>query len=185
MASVYYRNSARELKRLEAMTRGPAVSRLTELITGLTTVRTFKAESYVLNQCNLSLADNLKAFQSQKILELWLIMHQTSIGVGVVVGVGFSIVALHTYRGRRFGFSSDSDYAAAGYDNDGISPASAGLVLLYALQISMFLTMLTMMLANVEGMLTGVERLHEFAQLPSEESEAAAERDIGVLVPLL
>ena len=69
-------------------------------------------------------------------------MHQTAVGVGVVIAVGFSIVAIHGSRGDTF----TVPFIGYDYKSDGITPAHAGLVLLYALQISMFLTMLTMML---------------------------------------
>lgn len=113
----YYRNSSREMQRLEAQTRGPLLSALTELINGLTTVRAFGKESYFIAMKDKALATNLRAFQSQRILEIWLSLHLTALGIAIVGSAGLSIILMHRYHDEPW------------FIGPRVTPAFAGLAL--------------------------------------------------------
>lgn len=140
--TLYYRHSSRELQRLEAVTRAPAYSKFTELVTGLVTIRAFRKESVFLRSFwRQKFAANATAFQCQRVLEVWLTQLLMALGSVIICGASAAVV-LRT----------------------DVSVGMAGLAVAYSFNVIINLNMTAKNLALVEAQLNAVERVHEYSE---------------------
>lgn len=149
ISSLYYRTSARELKRLDSLLRGLLYAHFSESLSGLATIRAYGEQDRFVRE-NAYYADlNNRSYFLTTVNQRWLSVRLDALGSLIV----FSVAVM----------------AASG--GGGISPAEIGLTLTYMTQLVQVLGMCTRQLSEVENNMNAVERLLAFStSLPQEAS---------------
>lgn len=146
-AASYYRASAREVKRHEAVLRSHVFARFGESLTGVASIRAYGLQ----DRFRMTLAeaiDNMNGayfitFANQR----WLSLRLDIIGISLVFTTCILVVT------SRFS----------------VDPSIAGVVLSYILQIVMMIQWMIRQLAEVENSMNSTERLYFYGHgLPSE-----------------
>uniref|UniRef100_A0A3P8V7T7 ATP binding cassette subfamily C member 4 (PEL blood group) n=1 Tax=Cynoglossus semilaevis TaxID=244447 RepID=A0A3P8V7T7_CYNSE len=148
----YFLKTSRDIKRLESTTRSPVYSHLSSSLQGLSTIRAFKAQ-----QQFQQMFDEHQDLHS----EAWFLFLTTSRWFAVRLDGICSIFVSITAFGCLF------------LRND-LDPGSVGLALTYAVTLTGMFQWGVRQSAEVENMMTSVERVVEYAEL---ESEAPWETD--------
>ncbi|CAL8468910.1 g8451 [Coccomyxa elongata] len=143
----YFQASVREVKRLDSISRSPVYSSIGEALAGLATIRAFRAEQRLCAR-NADLVDNSVVMSLVNMsMNRWLSVRLETLGALAALAAAVLTVE---QRGAASTF---------------------GLVLSYALSITM-LTSMTVRLASVaENAFNAVERISEFCDLPQEAPE--------------
>src|ERR1700761_5005281 len=150
----FYLRSNRELKRLESVSRSPIFAHFGETLAGLSTIRAYKQQDRWSNENENRVDANLKAFFPSIHANRWLGIRLEFIGAIVV-----------------FCAASLSILAVVNYGINGPSAGMVGLAMSYALQITQTLNWMVRLSVEVETNIVSVERVLEYAQLPSEAEE--------------
>ncbi|CAK6954010.1 ATP-binding cassette sub-family C member 4-like [Scomber scombrus] len=148
----YFLQTSRDIKRLESTTRSPVFSHLSSSLQGLSTIRAFKAQ-----QRFQQMFDEYQNLHS----EAWFLFLTTSRWFAVRLDGICSIFVTITAFGCL-------------YLRDGLEPGAVGLALSYAVTLTGMFQWGVRQSAEIENMMTSVERVLEYAEL---ESEAPWETD--------
>ncbi|XP_067459761.1 ATP-binding cassette sub-family C member 4-like isoform X3 [Thunnus thynnus] len=148
----YFLQTSRDIKRLESTTRSPVFSHLSSSLQGLSTIRAFKAQ-----QRFQQMFDEYQDLHS----EAWFLFLTTSRWFAVRLDGICSIFVTITAFGCL-------------YLRDGLEPGAVGLALSYAVTLTGMFQWGVRQSAEIENMMTSVERVVEYAEL---ESEAPWETD--------
>lgn len=143
-----YIETSRQLKRLESVTRSPIYSHFGESISGQSTIRAYNEQSRFTRDSEDKVDYNQKVSYPTIIANRWLGIRLEIVGSLVIL-----FAALFAVLAR-----------------DTIGPATVGLSISYALQISATLSFMVRMTAEVETNIVAVERLEEYTELPREDS---------------
>ncbi|KAJ5960140.1 ABC transporter integral membrane type 1 [Penicillium vulpinum] len=148
LASNYYRASAREMKRHEAVLRSTVYARFGEAITGTASIRAYGVE----NEFRRSIRDSIDVMNGAYFLtfsnQRWLSIRLDAVALLMVFVVGVLVVT------SRFN----------------VSPSISGLVLSYILSIAQMLQFTVRQLAEVENNMNSTERLHYYGTQLEEEA---------------
>eukprot|EP00004_Rigifila_ramosa_P027497 TRINITY_DN899_c0_g1_i1.p1 TRINITY_DN899_c0_g1~~TRINITY_DN899_c0_g1_i1.p1 ORF type:complete len:957 (-),score=240.32 TRINITY_DN899_c0_g1_i1:21-2891(-) len=143
-----YRYSARELKRLESVSRSPVFAHLSETLTGLVTIRAYSQVERVFRQ-NVSLLDtNLSVSYIAYCANRWMALRLETTAALLVFFATFFVVISAEYWS--------------------ISESTAGLSVSYSLQISFYIAATIRMVVDVEAAMTSVERVDFYSHLKQE-----------------
>jgi ATP-binding cassette subfamily C (CFTR/MRP) protein 1 len=147
-SAAYYRASAREIKRHEAVERSYVFSRFSEGVSGVATIRAYRLQDQFSEGVREAI-DNMNGvyfltFANQR----WLSIRLDVIGNLLVFTVGILVVT------SRFS----------------INPSIGGLVLSYILSIVQMIQFTVRQLAEVENNMNSTERLHYYATALEEEA---------------
>eukprot|EP00878_Enallax_costatus_P008308 GHUV01008686.1.p1 GENE.GHUV01008686.1~~GHUV01008686.1.p1 ORF type:complete len:1320 (+),score=395.23 GHUV01008686.1:299-4258(+) len=153
----YYIPSARELQRIESVTRSPIYSKFSEALAGVATIRAYRREDYFTFASDALMELNAYAFVTQRAAASWLAMRLDFLGLVIL-----TVAALLCIRGS-------------------ISPGLAGLCLVYALDLTRYLKHGTAMASKTESDFNSVERVVQYLQPPTE---AAEDTDPAVLAAM-
>uniref|UniRef100_A0A4W6FXN5 Multidrug resistance-associated protein 4 n=1 Tax=Lates calcarifer TaxID=8187 RepID=A0A4W6FXN5_LATCA len=148
----YFLQTSRDIKRLESTTRSPVFSHLSSSLQGLSTIRAFKVQ-----QKFQQMFDEYQDLHS----EAWFLFLTTSRWFAVRLDGICSIFVTITAFGCL-------------YLRDGLEPGAVGLALSYAVTLTGMFQWGVRQSAEIENMMTSVERVVEYAEL---ESEAPWETD--------
>lgn len=141
-----YIATSRQLKRLESVTRSPIYSHFGESISGQSTIRAYNEQARFTLESEDKVDYNQKVSYPTIIANRWLGIRLEIVGSLVVLFAAmFAVLAKGT-----------------------IGPATVGLSISYALQISATLSFMVRMTAEVETNIVAVERLEEYTELPRE-----------------
>uniref|UniRef100_A0A087XBS8 Multidrug resistance-associated protein 4 n=1 Tax=Poecilia formosa TaxID=48698 RepID=A0A087XBS8_POEFO len=142
----YYLHTSRDVKRLESTTRSPVFSHLSSSLQGLWTIRAFGAEERLR-----------KTFDSYQDLhsEAWFLFLMTSRWFALRLDSICSIFITFTAFGCVL-------------FRDGLEAGQVGLVLTYAVTLVGNFQWTVRQSAEVENMMTSVERVVEYTELESE-----------------
>jgi len=144
----YYRASAREMKRHEAVLRSVVFSRFSEAVSGTATIRAYGLQ----NQFSRSVNDSIDSMDGAYFLtfanQRWLATRLDIIGNMLVFVVGILVV---TSRAT-------------------INPSTGGLVLSYILSIVQMIQFTVRQLAEVENNMNSTERIHYYGTELEEEA---------------
>ncbi|GJP77074.1 hypothetical protein CLOP_g7507 [Closterium sp. NIES-67] len=153
-----YRKTARELKRLDAVSKSPVYQQFTETLNGLPVIRAYNQEERFLRMCDDKLDANNRAFFLLKCCDRWLSVRLELMGNTLVFAAAiFAVIN----RGSVF----------AGY---------AGISIDYALQITAALGMLVRQMTDTENQMNGVERILEYRdKIDHEAPSVVKEADPG------
>ncbi|MEQ2220120.1 Multidrug resistance-associated protein 4 [Ilyodon furcidens] len=148
----YFLQTSRDIKRLESITRSPVFSHLSSTIQGLSTIRAFRVQHQFQE-----MFDKYQNLHS----EAWFLFLTTSRWFAVRLdGICCIFVTITAFGCLYF--------------RDGLEPGAVGLALSYAVTLTGMFQWGVRQSAEIENLMTSVERVVEYAEL---ESEAPWETD--------
>ncbi|KAL0061165.1 hypothetical protein AAF712_012035 [Marasmius tenuissimus] len=150
-AAYFYRSSAREFKRLDAILRSSLYAHFSESLSGLSTVRAYGESERFLKENETRIDIENRAYWLTVTNQRWLGVRLDFLGTLLTFAVALLAV------GTRYS----------------ISPAQTGLVLSYILSIQQAFGWLVRQFAEVENNMNSVERIVYYAK--EVEQEAAHE----------
>ncbi|KAE8214065.1 hypothetical protein CF327_g2493 [Tilletia walkeri] len=142
----YYRRTSREAKRLDSILRSRLYSSFGETLTGMATIRAFRAQTRFVRVNESNIDYNNRSYYLTIAVQRWLSVRMDFLGNILVLGIGLAAV----------GFRRTT------------SPAVLGVALTYTLQITQSLSQMVQQLAQVEQDFNVVERVLHYADLPPE-----------------
>jgi ABC-type multidrug transport system fused ATPase/permease subunit len=84
----YYIPSARELQRIESITRSPIYSKFSEALAGVATIRAYRREDYFTAASDELMELNAYAFVTQRAAASWLAMRLDFMGLVILTCAG-------------------------------------------------------------------------------------------------
>jgi ATP-binding cassette, subfamily C (CFTR/MRP), member 1 len=148
----YYLRSNRELKRLESISRSPIYAHFGESLGGISTIRAFQQQERWAWENEHRVDNNMKAAYPSVHANRWLGIRLELLGA-LVVFMTATLSILNVVNGGT------------------ISAGLIGLTMSYALQITQALNWMVRLSVEVETNIVSVERVLEYANLPSEAAE--------------
>ncbi|KAF9448313.1 ABC protein [Macrolepiota fuliginosa MF-IS2] len=149
----YYRASAREVKRLDAMLRSILYAHFSESLTGLPTIRSYGETTRFLRENKYYIDLENRALFLTVSNQRWLAVRLDFCGAIMVVAVAIFVVVGAT----------------------AINPAQVGLVLTYTTSLTQLCGLLTRQTADVENYMNSVERVVHYSRKDMIEQEAPHE----------
>ncbi len=145
----YYLRTSRELKRLDSISRSPIYAHFQESLGGITTIRAYRQQQRFTLENEWRVDANLRAYFPSISANRWLAVRLEFIGsVIILAAASFAILSVAT--------------------GSGLSAGMVGLAMSYALQITTSLNWIVRQTVEVETNIVSVERVLEYARLPSE-----------------
>ncbi|KAF4980857.1 hypothetical protein FZEAL_3231 [Fusarium zealandicum] len=148
MAAIYYRASAREVKRCESVLRSHVFAKFGEGLTGVASIRAYGLQDRFINELRQSIDEMNGAYYITFANQRWLSVRIDFIGTLLVFVTAILVVT------SRFA----------------INPSIAGLVLSYILSIVSVMQFSVRQLAEVENAMNAVERLYYYGTELEEEA---------------
>ncbi|KAG2035930.1 ABC transporter [Suillus americanus] len=147
-AALFYRASARELKRLDALLRSSLYSHFSESLSGLTTIRAY-GELDRFSEENIQLTDiENRAYWLTVVNQRWLAIRLDFLGSLLTLAVALLTV------GIRFK----------------ISPGQTGVTLSYIVMVQQSFTWMVRQVAELENNMNSVERVVHYAKEVEQEA---------------
>ncbi|KAI8947440.1 metal resistance protein YCF1 [Xylaria longipes] len=160
----YYLRTSRELKRLDSVSRSPIYAHFQESLGGINTIRAYRQQGRFELENEYRVDSNLRAYFPSISANRWLAVRLEFLGAIIILGAaGFAIVSVTNHSG--------------------LSPGMVGLAMSYALQITTSLNWIVRQTVEVETNIVSVERILEYARLPSEAPEIIPRRRPPVAWP--
>jgi ATP-binding cassette subfamily C (CFTR/MRP) protein 1 len=148
----YYLRTSRELKRLDSISRSPIYAHFQESLSGMSTIRAYGQELRFEQENEWRIDANLRAYFPSINANRWLAVRLELIGsVIILASAGLAIISVASHSG--------------------LSAGMVGLCMSYALQITQSLNWIVRQTVEVETNIVSVERVLEYAALPSEAPE--------------
>jgi ATP-binding cassette, subfamily C (CFTR/MRP), member 1 len=148
----YYLRTSRELKRLDSVSRSPIYAHFQESLGGITTIRAYRQQQRFALENEWRMDGNLRAYFPSINANRWLAVRLEFIGSVIILAAAtFATISLST--------------------GSGLTPGMVGLAMSYALQITQSLNWIVRQTVEVETNIVSVERVLEYANLPSEAPE--------------
>jgi len=148
----YYLRTSRELKRLDSISRSPIYAHFQESLSGMSTIRAYHQQKRFELENEWRVDANLRAYFPSISANRWLAVRLELIGsVIILAAAGFAIISVASHSG--------------------LSAGMVGLAMSYALQITQSLNWIVRQTVEVETNIVSVERVLEYAGLPSEAPE--------------
>ncbi|KAI1777523.1 ABC transporter type 1, transmembrane domain-containing protein [Hypoxylon cercidicola] len=148
----YYLRTSRELKRLDSVSRSPIYAHFQESLGGISTIRAYRQQERFEMENEWRVDSNLRAYFPSISSNRWLAIRLEFLGAIIILGAaGFAIISVTNHSG--------------------LSAGMVGLAMSYALQITTSLNWIVRQTVEVETNIVSVERVLEYARLPSEAPE--------------
>lgn len=147
-SAAYYRASAREVKRHEAVLRSTVFARFSEAVMGTPTIRAYGLQDQFSHSVRQAIDDMNSAYYLTFANQRWLSVRLDVIGILLVFTTGILVVT------SRFS----------------VNPSIAGLVLSYILTIVQMIQFTVRQLAEVENNMNATERIHHYGTMLEEEA---------------
>ena len=153
----FYVATARQVKRMESISRSPIYTHFGETISGASTIRAYnRAKDFIVE--NESRIDrNQLSYYPSYVANRWLSVRLETIGNFIIM---FSALFAVLSRGT-------------------VDPGLVGLSLSYSLNVTGALNMLVRMSSEVETNMVSVERIQEYQEVPQEAPFEVPENDPG------
>ncbi|XP_033471881.1 ATP-binding cassette sub-family C member 4-like isoform X2 [Epinephelus lanceolatus] len=142
----FYLHTSRDVKRLESTTRSPVFSHLSSSLQGLGTIRALSAEERLKKAFDAHQDLHSEAWFLYLMTSRWFALHLDSICSIFITFTSFGCILLR----------------------DGLKAGEVGLVLTYAVTLVGNFQWTVRQSAEVENMMTSVERVVEYTELESE-----------------
>jgi len=153
----YYLRTSRELKRLDSVTRSPIYAHFQESLGGISTIRAYRQQNRFALENEWRMDANLRAYFPSISANRWLAVRLEFLGsIIILASAGLAITSVAT--------------------GSGLSAGMVGLAMSYALQITQSLNWIVRQTVEVETNIVSVERVLEYANLPSEAPEVIFKR---------
>jgi len=146
MVQKFYVTTARQVKRLESITRSPIYSHFSASITGAPTLRAYNVTDTFITQSERKVDTNQSCYYPVFSSSRWLSVRLESIGNLVIL---FAALFAVLFRNT-------------------LDPGKVGLTLSYALNITGQLNMLVRMTSEIETNMVSAERIMEYQNTPQE-----------------
>lgn len=142
----FYVSTARQVKRLESISRSPIYSHFGETVSGATTIRAYaKSQSFIATN-EKKIDENQVCYYPTFVSSRWLAVRLETIGnILILFAALFAVTA-----------------------RDVMDPGLVGLSLSYALTVTQSLSYLVTMVSEVETNMVGVERIKEYQEITEE-----------------
>ncbi|KAL3322636.1 hypothetical protein AABB24_039965 [Solanum stoloniferum] len=150
-AYLYYQNTSREVKRLDSITRSPVYAQFGEAISGLSTIRAYKAHDQLAAINGKSMDSNIRFTLANTSTNRWLTIRLETLG-GIMIWLTATFAVIQNGR-------ADDKVAVA---------ATMGMLLSYSLNITTLLSNTLRQASRAENSLNAVERVGTYIDLPSE-----------------
>ncbi|KAJ1377910.1 P-loop containing nucleoside triphosphate hydrolase, partial [Sesbania bispinosa] len=150
-AYLYYQSTAREVKRLDSISRSPVYAQFGEALNGLSTIRAYKAYDRMADINGRSMDNNIRFTLVNMSANRWLAIRLETLG-------GLMIWFTATFAVMQNGKAANQQEFAS----------TMGLLLSYALNITSLLTGVLRLASLAENSLNAVERIGTYIDLPSE-----------------
>lgn len=148
----YYLRTSRELKRLDSVSRSPIYAHFQESLSGVNTIRAYHQTKRFSMENEFRIDSNLRAYFPSINANRWLAVRLELLGSFIILAAAiFAIISV-----------------ASG---SSLSAGIVGLAMSYALQITQSLNWIVRQTVEVETNIVSVERVLEYARLPSEAAE--------------
>jgi ATP-binding cassette subfamily C (CFTR/MRP) protein 1 len=145
--ALYYRASAREVKRHGSVLRSAVFARFVEGLTGVSTLRTYGMHSTFSHKLCDSVDDMSSASFTTIAVQRWLSLRQDAVAILLVIAAGILVLI----------------------DRQKHNPAIAGLVLSMMLNAVQVIQVVVREWADVESSMNSTERLHAYATTVPQE----------------
>ncbi|KAJ3381657.1 hypothetical protein HDU84_004921 [Entophlyctis sp. JEL0112] len=137
-----YRANARELKRLDALTRSPLYAHVSESITGVSTIRAYREETRFISKTYSLIDQNNIPYYLQTTGARWLGVRLEMIGnMFILFTAIYGVIARYT-----------------------VNPSLVGLALSYVLQVTQLLSLCIRQFTDAEVQLVSIERMNYYAR---------------------
>jgi ATP-binding cassette subfamily C (CFTR/MRP) protein 4 len=146
----FYLKTSREVKRLEAKTRSPLYTFLSESLDGLVTIRAFGAQKRFLEEFSARLDLNTRAFYAFIFTARWLGFRLDVIVILILSAACFISVALNEFA------------------SDKVNAGLLGVALVYVIQLGGLFQWAVRQAAEVENQIVSVERVLQYCELEQE-----------------
>lgn len=145
----FYRNSAREIKRLDSTTRSPVYAHFGATLGGLSTIRAYNVQQRFVGINEQFNDRNNRANYALRLAERWLTIRLEMVGNLVILGAAiFAVIS-----------------------RSSIDSGLAGLSLTYAISVTIMLSWAVRCIAELENQMNAVERvLHYTNNIPQERA---------------
>ncbi|CAI0545433.1 unnamed protein product [Linum tenue] len=150
-AYLYYQSTAREVKRLDSITRSPVYAQFGEALNGLPTIRAYKAYDRMADINGRSMDNNVRYTLVNMGANRWLAIRLETLG-GIMIWFTATFAVMQNGRAEN-----QQEFAS-----------TMGLLLSYALNITSLLTAVLRLASLAENSLNSVERVGTYVELPSE-----------------
>lgn len=137
---------SRDLKRLEGSTRSPVFNVFAETLSGLETIRAWKAQERFLQEFHRRAKHNLGFFFAAGLSESWVMARLEAISFSIIGAFAFSAVLM---RGN-------------------VEPQLVGLAMVYAIQLTAMLQRTVQLSIMINQQSTSLERVRSFESVPQE-----------------
>ncbi|KAK1381980.1 ABC-type xenobiotic transporter [Heracleum sosnowskyi] len=152
-AYLYYQSTAREVKRLDSITRSPVYAQFGEALNGLSTIRAYKAYDRMANINGKSMDNNIRFTLVNISSNRWLTIKLQTLG-GLMIWLTATFAVMQNGRA----------------ENQVAFASAMGLLLSYSLNITSLLSNVLRLASNAENSLNSVERVCTYIDMPSEAS---------------
>jgi ABC-type multidrug transport system fused ATPase/permease subunit len=164
----YYRNSARELQRLDSVSKSPIYAAFSEALGGAATIQAYGRLAAFEADNRRRFDKNLRAGFVSAVANRWL---------SVRLDIGSNLLLTFTALAAVVTHIVSSEESSVG---NGQAAAMAGLALAYAPGLTDTLSFLIRQFTTLETDMVSAERLFSFAKLPPEETKQL----LGSLAPV-
>uniref|UniRef100_A0A8C3L2L3 ABC-type glutathione-S-conjugate transporter n=1 Tax=Chrysolophus pictus TaxID=9089 RepID=A0A8C3L2L3_CHRPC len=142
----FYVITSCQLRRMEAASRSPIYSHISETFQGSSVIRAYKDQERFILKSNCLVDKNLRICFPGAVADRWLATNLEFLGNGIVL-----FAALFAAIGRTH-----------------LSPGTAGFSISYALQITGVLNWMVRSWTEIENNIVSVERVSEYSRTPKE-----------------
>uniref|UniRef100_A0A8B9FXC7 ABC-type glutathione-S-conjugate transporter n=1 Tax=Amazona collaria TaxID=241587 RepID=A0A8B9FXC7_9PSIT len=142
----YYVVTSCQLRRIEAASRSPIYSHISETFQGSSVIRAYKDQERFILKSNFLVDENQRICFPGAVADRWLATNLELLGNGIVL-----FAALFAAMGRTY-----------------LSPGTAGFSISYALQITGVLNWMVRSWTEIENNIVSVERVREYLRAPKE-----------------
>ncbi|NWV99416.1 MRP1 protein, partial [Machaerirhynchus nigripectus] len=142
----FYVTASCQLRRMEAASRSPIYSHISETFQGSSVIRAHKDQQRFISKSNFLVDENQRICFPGAVADRWLAANLEFLGNGIVL-----FAALFAAMGRTQ-----------------LSPGTAGFSISYALQITGVLNWMVRSWTEIENNIVSVERVREYLRTPKE-----------------
>ncbi|XP_024518371.1 ABC transporter C family member 2 isoform X2 [Selaginella moellendorffii] len=151
VAYLYFQSTAREVKRLDSITRSPVYAQFGEALNGVATIRAYRAHDRLAEFNGTTMDNNVRFTLVNMSGNRWLAVRLEFVGgLMIFLAAAFAVLA-------NANASSQASVAP-----------QMGLLLSYALNITSLLTAVLRLASLAENSFNAVERVGTYADLPAE-----------------
>ncbi|KNA13623.1 hypothetical protein SOVF_112630 isoform A [Spinacia oleracea] len=150
-AYLYFQSTAREVKRLDSISRSPVYAQFGEALNGLATIRAYQAYDRMANINGKSMDNSIRFSLVNMSANRWLAIRLETLG-GLMIWLTATFAVMQNGRA----------------ENQEAFASTMGLLLSYALNITGLLTGVLRLASLAENNFNAVERVGTYIDLPSE-----------------